>query len=44
MVRVSVLNDALKSMYNAEKQGKQQIILVHLNTWMITELVRLWSS
>ncbi|KAH0683302.1 hypothetical protein KY289_021054 [Solanum tuberosum] len=24
MVRVSVLNDALKSMYNAEKRGKRQ--------------------
>ncbi|KAK3206190.1 hypothetical protein Dsin_020236 [Dipteronia sinensis] len=26
MVRVSVLNDALKSMYNTEKQGKRQVI------------------
>jgi hypothetical protein len=25
MVRVSVLNDALKSMYIAEKRGKQQV-------------------
>ncbi|KAK8953397.1 40S ribosomal protein S15a [Platanthera guangdongensis] len=25
MVRVSVLNDALKSMYNAEKRGKRQV-------------------
>ncbi|CAL9147533.1 unnamed protein product [Musa hybrid cultivar] len=27
MVRVSVLNDALKSMYNAEKHGKQQVMI-----------------
>ncbi|XP_062148745.1 uncharacterized protein LOC133857493 [Alnus glutinosa] len=27
MVRVSVLNDALKSMYNAEKRGKQQVMI-----------------
>lgn len=27
MVRVSVLNDALKSMYNAEKRGKRQVMV-----------------
>ncbi|KAI4296259.1 hypothetical protein L6164_036232 [Bauhinia variegata] len=27
MVRVSVLNDALKSMYNAEKRGKRQAMI-----------------
>ena len=27
MVRVSVLNDALKNMYNAEKRGKRQVLL-----------------
>lgn len=27
MVRVSVLNDALKTMYNAEKRGKRQVLL-----------------
>ncbi|KAF8772613.1 hypothetical protein HU200_005575 [Digitaria exilis] len=27
MVRVSVLNDALKSMYNAEKSGKRQVMI-----------------
>ncbi|KAI6676368.1 hypothetical protein NL676_037164 [Syzygium grande] len=27
MVRVSVLNDALKSMYNAEKTGKRQVMI-----------------
>ncbi|KAM3738685.1 hypothetical protein ACB098_09G149200 [Castanea mollissima] len=27
MVRVSVLNDALKSMYNAEKWGKRQVMI-----------------
>ena len=27
MVRVSVLNDALKSMYNAEKRGKRQVMI-----------------
>ncbi|AQK58279.1 40S ribosomal protein S15a-1 [Zea mays] len=27
MVRVSVLNDALKSMYNAEKIGKRQVMI-----------------
>jgi ribosomal protein S8 len=26
-VRVSVLNDALKSMYNAEKRGKRQVMI-----------------
>jgi small subunit ribosomal protein S15Ae len=26
VVRVSVLNDALKSMYNAEKRGKRQVM------------------
>ncbi|GKE12689.1 hypothetical protein Tco_1416240, partial [Tanacetum coccineum] len=32
MVRVSVLNDALKSMYNAEKRGKRQVTLVSSST------------
>ncbi|EXB65311.1 40S ribosomal protein S15a-1 [Morus notabilis] len=27
MVRISVLNDALKSMYNAEKRGKRQVMI-----------------
>lgn len=27
MVRISVLNDALKSMYNAEKRGKRQVMV-----------------
>lgn len=27
MVRVSVLNDAFKSMYNAEKRGKRQVMI-----------------
>ena len=27
MVRVSVLNDTLKSMYNAEKRGKWQVMI-----------------
>lgn len=27
MVRVSVLNDALKGMYNAEKRGKRQVMI-----------------
>ncbi|XP_006353292.1 40S ribosomal protein S15a-1-like [Solanum tuberosum] len=27
MVRVSVLNDALKNMYNAEKRGKRQVMI-----------------
>ncbi len=27
MVRVSVLNDGLKTMYNAEKRGKRQVLL-----------------
>jgi small subunit ribosomal protein S15Ae len=27
MVRVSMLNDALKSMYNAEKRGKRQVMI-----------------
>nr|GEW26565.1 Gag-Pol polyprotein [Tanacetum cinerariifolium] len=27
MVRVSILNDALKSMYNAEKRGKRQVMI-----------------
>jgi len=27
MARVSVLNDALKSMYNAEKRGKRQVMI-----------------
>ncbi|TYH16256.1 hypothetical protein ES288_A05G103700v1 [Gossypium darwinii] len=27
MVRVSVLNDALKSMYNAEKRRKRQVMI-----------------
>nr|GEY10251.1 peptidyl-prolyl cis-trans isomerase CYP71 [Tanacetum cinerariifolium] len=29
MVRVSVLNDALKSMYNAEKRGNQTLLYDH---------------
>ncbi|KAL6003357.1 40S ribosomal protein S15a, partial [Asimina triloba] len=27
VLRVSVLNDALKSMYNAEKRGKRQVLI-----------------
>ncbi|KAI3693079.1 hypothetical protein L6452_32907 [Arctium lappa] len=27
MVRVSVVNDALNSMYNAEKNGKRQVMI-----------------
>merc|ERR1712028_39454 len=27
MVRISVLNDALRSMYNAEKRGKRQVLI-----------------
>ncbi|MBA0848778.1 hypothetical protein Goshw_006997 [Gossypium schwendimanii] len=27
MMRVSILNDALKSMYNAEKRGKRQVMI-----------------
>jgi len=27
MVRISVLNDALKNMFNAEKRGKRQVLL-----------------
>ena len=27
MVRISVLHDALKTMYNAEKRGKRQVLL-----------------
>ncbi|GMH39803.1 hypothetical protein BSKO_07701 [Bryopsis sp. KO-2023] len=27
MVRISVLNDALKTMYNAEKKGKRQVLI-----------------
>jgi hemin uptake protein HemP len=26
MVRISVLNDALKNMFNAEKRGKRQVL------------------
>ncbi|GJS47118.1 ribonuclease H-like domain-containing protein [Tanacetum coccineum] len=32
MVRVSVLNDGLKSMHNAEKRGKRQVTLVSSST------------
>jgi ribosomal protein S8 len=27
MVRISVLGDALKTMYNAEKRGKRQVLI-----------------
>lgn len=27
MVRISVLHDALKTMYNAEKKGKKQVLV-----------------
>lgn len=27
MVRISVLNDAFKSIYNAEKRGKKQVMI-----------------
>ena len=27
MVRISVLHDALKTMYNAEKRGKRQVLI-----------------
>jgi hypothetical protein len=27
MVRISVLNDALKNMFNAEKRGKRQVLI-----------------
>ncbi|XP_024189816.1 40S ribosomal protein S15a-1-like [Rosa chinensis] len=35
MVRVSVLNDALKSMYNAEKRGKCQVMYIPPIIWSI---------
>ncbi|CAA2970713.1 40S ribosomal S15a-1 [Olea europaea subsp. europaea] len=49
MVRVNVLNDTLKSMYNAEKQGKRQVMiqpsskdtLESLSMLMITDLVKI---
>ncbi|MBA0565071.1 hypothetical protein Golob_009965 [Gossypium lobatum] len=54
MVRVSVLNDALKSMYNADKRGKRQVkmkmglplqvILESLSMLTITELAKLWLN
>lgn len=52
MVRVSVLNDALKSMYNAEKCGKRQALirpsskatLASLSMWMITRQGKLWLN
>ena len=44
MVRVSILNDALKSMYNAEKRGKRQVMIrpsskVIVNVWIRGDLI-----
>ncbi|PRQ32788.1 putative ribosomal protein S8 [Rosa chinensis] len=38
MVRVSVLNDALKSMYNAEKRDKRQV-MIRLSSKVIIKLL-----
>ncbi|KVI11987.1 Ribosomal protein S8 [Cynara cardunculus var. scolymus] len=38
MVRVSTLNDALKSMYNAEKRGKRQYVDDHRSGKIVVEL------